>query len=166
MSITQTASSEDLDGIWKKIRSIKFAMLTSEDGQVLRSRPMAASQDNFSGTLWFFTRASSHKVTEVGRDEHVNVSYADPGSQTYVSLSGVAAIDRTRASIDTHWSKAVEPWFPQGKADPDIALLRIDVQLAEYWDGPSSKMVRAWEYAKSAMTGKTPDMGENRKLAI
>ena len=45
---------------WRMIKDIRYAMLTSEDGDLLRGRPMAASRSAFDGTLWFFTRADSH----------------------------------------------------------------------------------------------------------
>jgi general stress protein 26 len=166
MTKSQPANADDLARLWEKIQSIRFAMLTSQDGGILRSRPMAASQSGFDGTLWFFTHASAHKVAEVEQDRRVNVSYADPDNQTYVSLSGIASLDQSRESIDRHWSQAVARWFPKGKDDPDIALLRVDVEVAEYWDAPASGMVRAWEYTKSAVTGSTPSMGTNVKLAL
>jgi general stress protein 26 len=166
MTGPHTASGDDLARLWAKIRTIKFAMLTTEDGDELRSRPMAASQAGFDGTLWFFTHASAHKVAEVQQDQRVNVSYADPDNQIYVSLSGVAQLDRSQAAIDRHWSEAVARWFPGGKDDPEVALLRIEVRSAEYWDAPASRMVRAWEYAKAKVTGTTPAMGESEKLRL
>ncbi len=80
----------------------------------------------FDGTLWFFTRASSHKVVEVAEDQRVNLSYAHPGKQDYVSVSGRASLVRDRAAIDEHWTESLRTWFPKGKDDPEIALLKVD----------------------------------------
>ena len=157
---------EQAQTIWKMIRSIKFAMLTTEDDGQLRSRPMAASQDSFDGTLWFFTRASAHKVEEVKSDQQVGVSYADPDSQNYVSMSGTAALVRDQAAIDSHWTESLRTWFPNGKTDPDVALLRIDVTQAEYWDAPNSKMLHAYGYLKARLTGEPPAGGENEKVTV
>jgi general stress protein 26 len=158
--------ADDTEKLWQMIKDIRFAMLTSEDGPHLRSRPMAASQSTFTGSLWFFTRADSHKVEEVQADRRVCVSYADPDKQNYVSLSGTASVVRDRESIDAHWSEAVRAWFPKGKSDPEIALLRVDVSQAEYWDAPSSTMVHAYGYAKAVLTGEPPHPGENRKVQV
>jgi general stress protein 26 len=152
--------------LWEMIRPIRFAMLTSDDGGMLRSRPMVASQSDFDGTLWFFTRASSHKVDEVRAHDRVAVSYADPARQTYVSLSGHARLVRDKALIRDHWGEAVRTWFPKGIEDPDIALLRVDVEAAEYWDAPSSAMVHAYGYVKAVTTGKAPNPGDNEKLRL
>ena len=152
--------------LWEMIRPIRFAMLTNDDGGMLRSRPMVASRRDFDGTLWFFTRASSHKVEEVRADDRVAVSYADPARQTYVSLSGHARLERDKALIRQHWGDGVRTWFPKGPDDPDIALLRVDVEAAEYWDAPSSVMVHAFGYVKAVTTGKAPNSGDNEKLRI
>jgi len=152
--------------LWSMIKDIRIAMLTSDDGGHLRSRPMAASQKDFDGALWFFTRATAHKVDEVVAHSRVNVSYADAKDQNYVSLSGTASIVRDPATIKAHWSEPARVWFPEGVEDPDIALLKVDVDQAEYWDAPSSTMVYLLGYAKAVTTGKPPHPGENEKLRI
>ena len=81
------------------IEDIKIAMLTTveEDGS-LRSRPMGTQQVEFDGDLWFFTGQSTAKVDEIQQDQHVNISYANPDDNRYVSVSGRA---RLRASRPT-----------------------------------------------------------------
>jgi general stress protein 26 len=140
--------------LWSMIKDIRFAMLISEDGDLLRSRPMAVSQRAFDGTLWFFTRADSHKVADMQHDDRVAVSYADPDSRTYVSLSGHARLVRDSDVIKEHWNEAARAWFSEGREDPDIALLRVNVEAAEYWDAPSSAMVQLYGYTKAALTGR------------
>jgi general stress protein 26 len=158
----ETATSK----LWGMIKEIRIAMLTSDDGGLLRSRPMGISQRSFDGTLWFFTRADSHKVDEVQQDERVGVSFADPAQQTYVSMSGHARLIRDLDVIKEHWREGVRIWFPRGTHDPDIALLRVDVETAEYWDAPASAMVFVAGYAKAFLTGRPPHPGENDKLQL
>jgi len=157
---------DDNEKIWSLIKDARIAMLTSERDGRLFSRPMGASQKAFDGSLWFFTHKSSPKVAEVEAHREVNVSYASASDNSYVSLSGRAVIVEDRAAIDEHWSEWVKPWFPGGKDDPDLALIRVDVDTAEYWDAPGSKMVVAFDYIKARITGKAPDMGENRKIDV
>lgn len=158
--------TQDTAKLWNMIKSIEFAMMVTEDGDHLRSRPMAVSQTEFDGKLWFFTRASSHKVAEVEHDQRVNLAYAHPAKQDYVSVSGRARLNRDRAAIDQHWSEPLRTWFPKGKDDPDIALLEVTVQQAEYWDAPSSTMVHAYGYVKAALTGQSPDPGGHGKVTL
>lgn len=157
---------DEKEKIWSLIKDARVAMLTSErDGQ-LYSRPMVASQKGFDGSLWFFTRKSSPKVAEVEGHRQVNVAYASASDNSYVSLSGVANLVEDRAAIEAHWNEWIKTWFPDGKGDPDLAMLRVDVDTAEYWDAPSSKMVLAFDYLKARITGQTPHVGENRKVDI
>lgn len=153
--------------LWDMIDGIQFAMLTTtdEDG-TLRSRPMAAVNDRFDGDLWFFTRASSHKTFEIDRHHEVNLAYSDPDRQNYVSVSGTAELIRDRAKAEELWKEPIRTWFPKGTDDPDLALLRVRVHSAEYWDSPSSAMVYAYGYVKARLTGEPPHPGENRKLDL
>ena len=154
------------DKLWSMMSSAKIAMLTTEDDGHLRARPMAASQREFDGTLWFFTREHSAKVEEVRSEHRVGVTYADPDAQNYVSLSGTATLVRDRAILDAHWSEILTTWFPDGKDDPDLALLRVDVTAAEYWDAPNSKLLHAYGYLKAKLTGVPPEGGENEKIGV
>jgi general stress protein 26 len=137
------------------IKDNKFAMLTTvhDDGS-LHSRPMATQQQEFEGDLWFFTKADSEKVRDASRDEHVNVSYASPDNQQYVSINGTAELVRDRAKIEELWNPIYKAWFPKGLDDPELALMKVNVLGAEYWDTPSSKMVQLIGFAKAALTGQ------------
>ena len=163
MSAT-TDTPEIREKLWSMMKGIQIAMLSTQDGGQIRARPMAASQKGFDGTLWFFTRASSHKVAEVDAREQVGVTYADSGQQNYVSLSGRATLVTDKAAVTEHWAEVLRTWFPKGTDDPDIGLLRVDVEAAEYWDAPNSKMVHAYGYVKAVLTGSPPDAGENKKV--
>ena len=164
--MTQTADAASIKKVSELIKDIKVAMLTSEDGGTLRSRPMVAAQKEFAGELFFFTRASAPKVGEVEEHDRVNVSYADAHHQNYVSLSGTAKVVRDAEVIQAHWSEAMRTWFPKGSKDPDLAILKVTVEQAEYWDAPSSAMVYLYGYAKAVTTGKPPHPGENEKLRV
>jgi general stress protein 26 len=165
-AMTKPATEADLQKVSGLIKEIRVAMLTSEDGGHLRSRPMVAAQKDFTGELYFFTRAGAAKTGEVQHNHQVNVSYADAGHQNYVSLSGTADILHDRNLIEAHWSEGMRTWFPKGKTDPEIAILKVTVVQAEYWDAPSSTMVYLYGYAKAAITGTPPHPGGNEKLAI
>lgn len=158
----------DVEKIRDLIKGISFAMLTTvdEDGS-LRSRPMQTQEAEFNGELWFFTSASSAKVDEVRSDQRVNLSYSDPDDNRYVSLSGTATLVRDRERIKELWKPALKAWFPGGQDDPEVALLRVKVEKAEYWDSPSSKMVQLAGFLKAIATGKRLEYaGENEKLEL
>jgi general stress protein 26 len=155
--------------LWSLIKEIKFAMLVteSEDG-ALRSRPMATQQNEFDGTLWFFTAVDSPKVSEIRHHQKVNLSYAEPDDQKYVSVSGTCEVVRDRARMEELWNPVYKAWFPRGLDEPNVGLLKVDVTGAEYWDSPSGKMVHLIGYAKAIATGERyqASEGEHKKLNV
>jgi general stress protein 26 len=164
MSEDQEKSAAGWDKLWGLVDDIKTCMMTSVDGAHLRSRPMRGHADQASRQLWFFTKASSHKADEIEQDREVNLAYSRPDKEEYVSLSGRAKLVRDRHRDEAMWNPFVAAWFPKGKDDPDLALVRVDVSQAEYWDSPASRMVQLYEVAKANISGREPDLGENRKL--
>jgi general stress protein 26 len=164
---TQTREN-DLEKLRGLVKDIDFCMLTTiDEGGDLHSRPMSSNGDiDADGDIWFFTSASSHKVSEINQLPKVNVSFADPDNQRYVSVSGTAQLVRDRAKIDELWRPEFKIWFPEGKDDPEVALLRVSLEKAEYWDSPSSTISYALSFVSSLVTGKQPDMGENKKVNL
>jgi general stress protein 26 len=148
------------------IEEIDFAMLTTIDGGVLRSRPMQTQDFEFNGDLWFFTSSKTHKTEEIESDNRVNVAYASPATNTYVSVSGTAEIVKDKAKIDEYWNDILKAWFPEGKDSPDLVLLKVSVEQAEYWDAPSSTIVQIAGFVKALATGERADGGENRKINL
>jgi len=167
---THTASSgreAAIKTLGEKIQGIRIAMLTTvETNSELRSRPMAAQDMEFDGELWFFTKADSPKVDEVQRDQQVNLAYANPDKNIYVSISGRAQLVRDQSKMRDLWKPFLKAWFPNGLEDPELALLRVQVTGAEYWDEPN-KAVQLTQIAASALTGHQADsMGDNQKLNL
>ena len=92
------------------------------------------------------------------------LSYSDPSSQNYVSVSGTARVVRDVAKQKEYWQEAMKTWFPQGAEDPHIALIAIEMTGAEYWDSPSSTLLHAFGYVKATVTGQPPKGGENERV--
>jgi general stress protein 26 len=166
MTTPKQTRENDLEKLRELVKDIDFCMLTTVDeGGDLHSRPMSSNGDiDQDGDTWFFTNASSHKVSEIAKLPKVNVSFADPDNQRYVSVSGTAQLVRDRAKIDELWRPEFKMWFPEGKDDPEVALLRVNLEKAEYWDSPSSTIGYALSFVSSIVTGKEPDLGENKKV--
>jgi len=148
------------------VKDIDCCMLTTIDERGdLHSRPMSSSGDiDPDGDIWFFTGASSHKVSEIKDTPRVNVSFADPQNQNYVSITGRARLIRDRKKIAELWQPQLVRWFPEGKEDPNLALLRVKIEKAEYWDSPSSTISYALNFVAALVAGEEPDNGEHRRL--
>jgi general stress protein 26 len=164
----QVTHEEAIAKLSKLIDGIGYAMITTMDSEGhLRARPMATQKTPFDGSLWFFTGASTEKAAEIAIEPRVNVSYSDPGDNRYVSISGRAQLVRDSARIKELWNPVYKVWFPKGLDDPELSLIRVDMEKAEYWDSPSSTMVHMVGLVKALVTGQKLDYaGENEKVRL
>lgn len=119
---------------------IQIATLTTvDDGGRLQGRPITTQRfDPEDGLLWFFTRLDSGKVVQIRRDQHVQLSYARPSENSYVCVSGQAEVVRDPALSRALWTEAYKSWFPGGPDDPNLGLVRVRIEAAEYWDAPEN----------------------------
>jgi len=128
------------------IADIPVAMLTTTNHRGwLRSRPMVVQEEPFDGTLWFFTGGSAAKTADIRDRRQVNVSFAAPDRDRYVSVSGVAMIIDDVELRRRLWNESYRPWFPKGLDDPDLRLIRIEAEEAEYWDQAEGRMIHVPE---------------------
>ena len=157
----QTAQGQDK--LSELIKDIKFGMFTTHKLQGhLHSRPMTTQNKRIEDdSLWFFMSRSGDPVSEFQGDDQVNVSYANPGSDTYVSVTGTAHVVDDPARKQALWNKAAEAWFKGGVTDPDLALVRVQIEHADYLDVKENKLVQLYKMAEAAMTGKQPKLGEH-----
>jgi general stress protein 26 len=151
--------------LWDLIKNIKYAMLTTvhEDG-TLHSRPMATQKVEFDGDLWFFTWKNTEKVFNVQKEKQVSLAYASPDDNRFVSVSGRAKVVTDRERAAELWQPGLKAFFPKGLDDPDLALLRVRVESAEYWDAPSAPIVQLVGFVKALAAGQKYQPGENETL--
>lgn len=162
----QDTREESIKKLNELIKDVKVAMLTTIDWGVLRSRPMQTQEAEFNGDLWFFTSSDTHKTEEIEKDRRVNVSYASPSSNTYVSVTGTAQIVSDRQKIEELWNPIYKAWFPKGLEDPTLCLLKVSVEQAEYWDASSSTLVQIVGFVKALVTGQQADGGDHGKVSL
>jgi general stress protein 26 len=149
------------------IKGMHVAMLTTRtgDGRLL-SRPLGTQGVERDGDLWFVTGFDSEKVREIEANPQVNVAYASKDDNTYVSISGTASVTRDRGIIDEHWSPAMSIFFPEGKDDPNLCMLRVESQSAEYWDGPGSAAGKALYFAMTAINRDPGNLTGNARINL
>lgn len=160
-------ATDDIRILGDLIDDIEIAMLVSltADGTLV-SRPLTTLQADFRGDLWFFVSASSGKMDDIASHPRVNLSYANPDTHLYVSVVGNARVLRDRTKIAELWHPAAETYFPDGPDDPDLRLLKVEVESAEYWQKSGGLVSQALRLMH-AVTGSGPDrLDENGELNI
>ena len=171
MADTRSATeTSDPELLWKLIKGTRFAMFTTRHGNGhLHSRPMTTqNKDEDRGdALWFFMSRSSDPVDDLRKDGAVNVAYANPGDDSYVSVAGTASVVDVAATKQRLWTPMAEAWFPGGVNDPDLALVQVKIVHADYWNVTDSKLTQLFKMATSAVTGKPPtDLGEHGQVRM
>jgi general stress protein 26 len=162
---TEQQQREKVKELVKDARICMLATMTSDGRHV--SRPMAVQDVEFDGDLWFFAYSDSDLVAQVNAYPQVNVSFSDSKQHAWVSISGAAVRSDDPAKAKELWNPLLKAWFPDGLETPNLTLVKVHAETAEYWESAhSSKVVTLLGYAKAAVTGKTPDAGENETVRM
>ena len=154
----------DQERVWELMKKIGFAMLVTHDGDRLRARPMSAYLARDQNMIYFLTDARRHKDEEIARNPGINLSFADAGSQKYVSITGTASVANDRAKIKELFSTTAKAWW-DSPDDPNIRVLKITPDDAEFWDSPGT-VISYVKMAAAAISGSRPEIGDNRKVSL
>jgi general stress protein 26 len=163
----ELSGHEGIAKIAELVKDIRIAMMTTvaKDG-TMSSRPMAVQDEPFNGTLWFLTRQGSEKVGELAGDHHVTLTFAEPKDSKYITLKGIATFSQDQGKIEELWSPMYKAWFPRGKDDPEIAVLRVEVNEADYWEASSGRLVMLAKYVAASVTGGKVAIGEAGHVSV
>ena len=153
---------EEMETLRELINDVDAAMLTTLTEEGLISRPMKTQEVEFDGDLWFFTKKETNKYEEILHDQEVNVAYA---GKSYVSVRGKAEIVEDLDKKKELWSKAYEKVMKTSYDDPNIVLIKVKAEAAEYWE--TGNFTKKIAFLYNRMTGKnseTTDINETVEL--
>ena len=153
-------AAESLAPLWPKIERVRIGMFATVDEHGhLVSCPMTNQRTDHDGSLWFFTSDHSGMSRHIATQPQVNVSFVDDSESLYVSVSGHAEHVVHRDKMREMWNPLVAAWFPEGLDDPHLALVKVTIEAAEYWDAELGKMQQLLKMARAAITGQPPKIG-------
>jgi general stress protein 26 len=140
-------------------------LVTHADGERIRARPMVIAKVEPNCDLWFLTGKGSPKVQEIQHNQQVNIVCQD-GEKICISISGRAEVVNDRRKLDEAWKDSFKVWFAAGKEDPEIRLIFVRGEEAEYWDTHGGKGARyVFSAVKSYATGERPKINEGEQHA-
>jgi general stress protein 26 len=157
-------SDDDIDHVWKLMNKISFCMLSTRDGEDIRARPMVAHANKQEHAIYFLTDAEHHKDEEIEHDPNVGIAFADTNNQTYISVSGRAAVSNDRDKIKELWSTPAKAWW-ENSDDPSIRVLKITPKDAQYWDSHGTEASYV-EMLAAAASDRQPYMGDHAKTSL
>ena len=143
---------------WKHLKSSNTGML-GIDRPGYHSQPMTGFREEETGTIWFFTRNDTDLVRDVAGGADAMFTYGSKDQEVWACFHGRLTVDQNRAVIDKHWNPIVAAWYPEGKDDPHLTLLRFDGDDGRVWVSKKGAVGFFYEIAKANLTKTTPDAG-------
>jgi general stress protein 26 len=158
----------DREHLYDLLKGFDTAMLvTYPTGGPAHARPMAVAELRPDVDTYFVTSIDSPKIEEI--EENPSVTLTFQSATQFASLSGRVRVVRDRALIERFWKAAWKAWFPQGRDDPTITLLKFDAERGEYWDDSGLHGLKYLFDAVTAMAaGASPtvDRRQNSKVSL
>jgi general stress protein 26 len=168
--MSELSQDEIEDRLWREIDKGRFGMLGLTGVRHPHLHPMTAFTEREDGQIWFFTYNDTELARGVsggdgeGAEAMFVIQSKDQDLQACVG--GRLIEDRDQDRIEAYWNPMVAAWYPEGKDDPRLTLLRFDCRDAQVWLTEAGPIKYAWEVAKANMTGHRPDLGEQARLDL
>lgn len=122
--------------MWEKMAKSPFLMVGLIDGGQ-HSLPMTAQLDpDVEGKFWFYTS----KDNRLAPGGPAMAQYASKDRKIFACIKGTLVEETDQAVIDKYWSNQTEAWFKGGRGDPNLLMLRFELDDAEIWEGDESAL--------------------------
>jgi general stress protein 26 len=157
---TLTAAEAEAE-FWKHLKSSNTGML-GLDQPGYHSQPMTAFRDEEMGTIWFFTRDETDlaKDAAVGGGQSAMFTYGSKDQNVWACIHGQLSVHGAdRTIIDRYWNPILAAWYPEGKDDPHLTVLRFDGDDGRIWVNEGGFFKFFYEVAKANVTKTLPDAG-------
>jgi general stress protein 26 len=152
--------------LWSEIEKARFGMLGLAGGPPRHMQPMTAFCDREAGAIFFFVRRSNDLIKEAGMGHAAMFCVMAKDQEFQACVGGDLREDHDPAKIDKFWNAVAAAWFPEGRSDPELTLLRFDPADAQVWVSRSGPLAFGWEIAKANLTHKEPDVGDKAHLEL
>jgi general stress protein 26 len=106
--------------------------------------------------LWFFAPRECDQVDDLQWDSSVSIVFADPGKPACVVVFGSAAVVEDVARKKALWSAHPSSWFAGGAEDPGLALVRVRIIQADWYDVEHNAATPLFKLDNAAMPYKPP----------
>ena len=152
------SEAELQERLWKEIEKARYGMLgLVGQAPAHHFQPMTAFCEKDGGQLWFFTRNDTDLAKDIGDGASAMFIFQADDLQACIGGAVTPTFDRER--MDRYWNPMVAAWYPEGKDDPALTMLRMDCVDAEVWISDAGPTKFAWEIAKANTTHQLPDLG-------
>jgi|APAra7269096979_1048534.scaffolds.fasta_scaffold05792_4 general stress protein 26 len=151
--------------LWKELDDARFGMLGLTNGHQ-HFQPMTAFAEPEGGQIWFFTKEDTDLARSASGGAEAMLIVQSKDQEFQACIGGVLSTARDTVRIDKYWNSVLAAWFPGGKDDPSLTLLRLDARDAELWISKGGPVRFAWEVAKANLTDSPPEVGDKAHIQL
>ena len=145
---------------WKALADSPYVMLGAS-GAREHSVPMNAQLDkDANSAVWFFT-ATDNRLAGGGP---AMAQFSAKGHDLFACISGTLRREDDRTVLDKLWNNGIAAWYPGGKDDPKLVLLRFDLEDAEIWTADPG--IKGLFKLATGLTMKAGDLGQHAEVAL
>jgi general stress protein 26 len=147
---------------WDSLKKSNTGLL-GLDQPGYHAQPMTAFRDEETGTIWFFTRDDTDLARDagVGSGQSAMFHYGSRDQNVWACVHGDLSVHgQDRAIIDRYWNPVLAAWYPEGKDDPHLTILRFEAGDGRVWVNEGGFFKFAFEIAKANATKTLPDAGD------
>lgn len=161
-------NKEAITKLQELVNKIDIGMLGTYpgDNEYVHVVPMSRQEVDDDGNIWYLFSSDSETYKNLQGNDKVSVFFSHVGDYNFLSINGVGEVSKDQDRIEKYWNKFVEAWFEKGKDDPNIRILKVNVEEAHYWDNKTNKLATIFKVAASAVSGQKLDIGREGNLNV
>ncbi|WP_371055123.1 MULTISPECIES: pyridoxamine 5'-phosphate oxidase family protein [unclassified Rhodosalinus] len=156
------ADTELKQEFWSRLDDVRAGLLAA-DGE--RPVPMSPMPEKDANAIWFITAAGSAADRAAKSGGEASFHVADPRANFYANVFGKLEETNDAAKLDELWSAMAAAWFPDGRDDDAVRLVKFTPHEGEIWatEGGAAYL---YEIAKANVTDKMPDVGVHGRVVF
>lgn len=148
--------------LWNELQRHQTGMLGLAGEGPGHFQPMTAFAETDGDELWFFSRNDTDLVRRIG--DGVSATFITQSKDLYASIGGRLTVRHDEARMAKYWNAVVAAWYPEGREDSHLTMLRLCAADAEVWLTEAGPVRFAWQIARANATRQRPHIGEHAHL--
>lgn len=164
MAQEKISNAEAIDAFWDRLKDRTTVMLGAVGGD--RTQPMTAFAERDNELVWFFTRDDTDLAQDAAGTTDARLIFGSKDEKLFADISGTLSIEHDRGRIDKYWNPVVAAWYPDGKDDPHLTLMKFSPRSGQIWVSQKGLVGFAFEITKANLAKTTPDVGDSAKVSF
>jgi general stress protein 26 len=162
--MAKISNAEAVGAFWDHLKDRTTVMLGAAGRD--RTQPMTAFSEKDDGLVWFFTRDDTDLAKEAALTTEARLIFASKDEKCFADLSGTLSLEHDRGRIDRYWNPVVAAWYPEGKDDPHLTLMKFVPRNGQVWLSTVGLVGFAFEVTKANIAKTQPDIGASAKVSF